>query len=88
MSAPKTNIDKQNRRHRGPLVGMWIAVGLVLLLFVIWLLWVFAFSEPNEEFIGDEVPGTQGEVETTAPTETIEPGPESENAPQPMPEVQ
>ena len=26
MSAPDTNLEKQERRHRGPLIGMAIAV--------------------------------------------------------------
>lgn len=86
MSAPKTNIEKQERRHRGPLAGMWIVVGLVLLGFLVWLIWVFAVAEPDDEVVGDEVPGVAESVDTTAPTGTIEPG-EEQNAPAPPPEA-
>lgn len=39
MSAPETNIDKQVRRHRGPLYGIVLAVALVAALFGVLLLW-------------------------------------------------
>jgi hypothetical protein len=32
MSAPKTNLEKQTRRHRGPIVG--ISVGLIFVALV------------------------------------------------------
>jgi len=32
MSAPQTNIDKQKRRHRGPLIGMIAVVTFALTL--------------------------------------------------------
>ena len=35
MSAPKTNIEKQKRHHRFPLIGM-AAVVIVLIAFVVW----------------------------------------------------
>jgi len=36
MSAPQTNLEKQKRRHKGPLIGM--AVGLIVgvLLMIYW----------------------------------------------------
>lgn len=37
MSAPNTNIERQRRRHRGPLVGITLAVIFVLALFAMWL---------------------------------------------------
>lgn len=37
MSAPNTNIDHQRRRHRGPLIGITLAVVFVLVLFGLWL---------------------------------------------------
>jgi hypothetical protein len=41
MSAPNTNIDKQARRHRGPLKGMFAVVLFALLLLVGLLFYVF-----------------------------------------------
>ena len=37
MSAPDTGLAKQKRRHRGPLLGMAILVGVVLVFFL-WFL--------------------------------------------------
>lgn len=37
MSAPKTNIERQTRWHRGPLIGMAVVVIFALTLLVIWL---------------------------------------------------
>ena len=37
MSAPNTNIERQRRRHRGPLLGITLAVVFVLALFALWL---------------------------------------------------
>jgi len=37
MSAPKTNIERQKRNHRGPLIGMAVALFAVGALFVIFL---------------------------------------------------
>ena len=40
MSAPQTNIEKQTRRHKGPLLG--ISVGVVAVLVVLaWYAGVF-----------------------------------------------
>lgn len=39
MSAPKTNIEKQRRRHLGPLVGMAAVVAFALLLMAVWFMW-------------------------------------------------
>lgn len=39
MSASNTNIDKQVRRHRGPLYGIAIAVGFAAVLFAGLLIW-------------------------------------------------
>ena len=40
MSAPDTNLEKQKKWHRGPLVGMAIAVAFVLAMFVGWLVYL------------------------------------------------
>jgi hypothetical protein len=39
MSASETNIDKQAKRHRGPLIGMIIALVWAGALFIGFLLW-------------------------------------------------
>lgn len=43
MSSPNTNLDKQTRRHSGPLIGMAVAVAVVVVLGV-----VFLFSGAEE----------------------------------------
>ena len=46
MSAPNTNLDKQRRRHWGPLIGMAVVVifGVVMIFF--WLGEEAAQSDP------------------------------------------
>lgn len=39
MSAPETNVDKQVRRHRGPLYGMVFVAVLVAVLFGAFMMW-------------------------------------------------
>lgn len=51
MSAPNTNLDKQSRRHRGPLRGMFAVVLFALVLLLLLGFWAFR-SGPVED--GDE----------------------------------
>jgi hypothetical protein len=44
MSAPQTNIETQEKRHAGPLVGMVVAV-LVVAAAAIW--WAMSAQEPD-----------------------------------------
>ena len=39
MSAPKTDLDKQEKRHRGPLRGMAVVVAFALVLLVVLMVW-------------------------------------------------
>lgn len=60
MSAPRTNIETQEKRHRPALGGMAIAAGFASLLFVGWILWVFAYgNNPGEEDAERVVPGAE-----------------------------
>lgn len=47
MSAPRTDIEKQVRRHRGPLIGMAIAVIFGLALMVYWWGELASKTEPR-----------------------------------------
>lgn len=58
MSAPDTNIEKQERQHRPALSGMAIAAGFAALLFVGWVLMVFfGGDDPGETNAERTVPG-------------------------------
>lgn len=48
MSAPNTNVETQEKRHRPSLGGMSIAVGVAALLLLGWLVWIFAAAEGPE----------------------------------------
>lgn len=64
MSAPKTNIDRQVSRHRGPLFGMIAVGGFVAVLLVGWLFYeADGASDATQIVPADPAPGT-----TTAPT--------------------
>ncbi|KUP94656.1 hypothetical protein [Tritonibacter horizontis] len=78
MSAPDTNLNKQKRRHRGPLIG----IGLVAIFGVgLILYWVVNLVDdaPEQEVesnrpVPAEIQEGDIEVPTTAPTQTVQPG--------------
>ena len=39
MSAPRTNIEKHVKRHKSPLTGMPLAVGIAIIAFLGFLAW-------------------------------------------------
>ncbi|MFN4153178.1 MAG: hypothetical protein ACK4HF_00860 [Paracoccaceae bacterium] len=73
MSAPQTNIEKQKRRHRGPLVGMVVVVCAVIIGFVWWLGYEAAESDPAQGS-QTQIDGRSGEP-TTAPATDATPFP-------------
>lgn len=87
MSAPKTNIEKQKRRHLVPLIGMALvaAFGVVLIVY-----WQF------EEAAMGNAPATEGPAElpeTPVAPDVIDPGlqppidsPQAPIAPAPAPQ--
>ncbi|MCR8546406.1 hypothetical protein M4578_01095 [Salipiger sp. P9] len=48
MSAPNTDLQKQQHQHRVPLWGIWGGLGLVAAMFLVWLSWVFAGGQMPE----------------------------------------
>ncbi len=67
MSAPDTNLKKQKRRHKGPLVGMTIAVLLALALLI-----GLVFNVIGGDTQTDEVPPSveaEGETGIVAPAD-------------------
>tara|TARA_R110001606_G_scaffold198784_1_gene346385 strand:- start:164 stop:439 length:276 start_codon:yes stop_codon:yes gene_type:complete len=77
MSAPQTDIEKQERRHWGPLAGIALGILVVAALFIGWMVWITANGqEPREAtpeggVIGNEQPLDQAQdlnpVEPRAP---------------------
>ena len=55
MSAPKTDLEKQEERHKGPLIGMGAAVTWSVVLLIALLSYVF--------FMGDEPEGAEQQVD-------------------------
>ncbi|WP_323766140.1 hypothetical protein [Marinovum sp.] len=82
MSSPDTNLNKQKRRHRGPLIGMAIAAVFGIGLILFWIGEVFVTAPgPDEEPVQDaseQVSPTEleaGTVETDAgAVEEVAPG--------------
>lgn len=46
MSAPQTNLDRQRKRHRGPLIGIALVTLFALAVIVYWLFEEVAGSDP------------------------------------------
>ena len=72
MSAPRTNLKKQRRRHKGPLIGLTLIVifGVGLILYWIFELFAEAPEHPGEREIPSLAPpGGEG---PTVPVETLD----------------
>lgn len=53
MSAPETNVEKQKKRHRAPLVGIALAVAAGVIFMAIWLVWA---TEEGNTPVEDNTP--------------------------------
>lgn len=77
MSPPDTNLRKQKRRHKGPLIGMAVGVTVALLL----LGWLFSrtlMGTPET----DQTAPAQVEDSTGMPAQGDVSGPDETGAPQ------
>lgn len=63
MSAPDTNVEKEERRHKPALFGVKGAIVFVLILFVGWLIWMAAYSTAPEGNGQPQVDDRTGQVE-------------------------
>ena len=73
MSAPNTNIEKQKKRHKGPLGGIWFGLAFVAVLLVVWLGYVFVSADDDEPAAATTEPAAVTETEAgtdAAPTQT------------------
>ena len=72
MSAPQINPDRQRRRHRGPLIGIVVALIFAGLLFVIFL---GDATAPEDSLLGEGATTTVPATETPAVPATEPPVP-------------
>ncbi|MFU1477153.1 hypothetical protein ACM25N_05390 [Roseovarius sp. C7] len=56
MSAPQTNIHEQERRHKGPLSGMALALGFGVLMIAILGIWLVANGNQPRDASGEAAP--------------------------------
>jgi hypothetical protein len=61
MSAPRTNFSKQQRRHRGPLIGMALVALFGVLLIVYWIFEEAATADNPQDSV---VPGQESQIES------------------------
>jgi len=64
MSAPNTNLDKQENQHRGPLRGMFAVVLFALVMLAILAFWAFGRGG-TPEGAATQTEVTTGETEAT-----------------------
>lgn len=70
MSAPKTDIEKQERRHKGPLIGMAVGAAVAALLLFGLVTWLaYEGNEPGEPEA--HIDGRTGEEEPVRDNEVI-----------------
>lgn len=67
MSAPDTDVPTQKKRHRPPLLGMWLGLGLVAILFVGWLFMTVGAGTQETTEPGTPMEGGSGQVEQVDP---------------------
>ena len=72
MSAPQTNLDKQRRVHKGPIIGITVVLILVLLGFVVWIFWEVDGSDSGDSNVPTEVPSQSDSVDQGAQIDPIE----------------
>ncbi|MWD26971.1 hypothetical protein E0K89_005715 [Aquicoccus sp. SCR17] len=63
MSAPDTNVEKEEKRHKPALFGVKGSIVVVLLLFVGWLIWLAVYSTAPEGNNEPQIDDRTGEVE-------------------------
>ena len=51
MSAPQTNLEKQERRHAGPLIGIAACIGFAAILLVAYFGFIADAPEAGEEAV-------------------------------------
>ena len=82
MSSPQTNLEKQKRRHIGPIVGISAALAFAAVMFFAWTFWSAQEATPPEG-ADVQIDGRTGEPSQTdapeapAPAETLETAPEA-----------
>lgn len=69
MSAPQTNIERQKRRHRGPIAGITLGVVFVLLL-VLGYGWMTGEEPETPAGPTVETPATEPMADPAAPPAT------------------
>ncbi len=78
MSAPDTNVDKQAKRHAGPIIGIAAGIVLAILLLVVYLFYIAtpADDTPDNTPTG-EAAVTDGNATVTPDDAANEPGAEA-----------
>jgi hypothetical protein len=77
MTPPDTNLEKQKRRHRGPLIGISLAVAFAVGAFIYWMTEVAHYApgpqDSDEQSAPAEIHEGTGDASANTPSKTIEP---------------
>ena len=73
MSAPRTNLEKQRRRHWGPLLGIAAVTVFALAVILWWLVEEVADADPQPP-AGTDAGTVQEPARSDIPVDAIEPG--------------
>ena len=71
MSAPDTNVKKQEKEHKGPLMGMGAAIIWAVVLLAALMAWI-VFNGNDPEGAETQIDGRTGQVEAPDGTPTGE----------------
>ncbi len=78
MSSPHTDVEKQEKRHKGPLIGMAVVAAFGVLL-IIFLAFIGLEQGGEPEGADTQLETTTGDIEAdSAAEEEVAPAPEQE----------
>lgn len=87
MSSPRTNLERDKRRHIGPLIGTAVVTIFAVLLIIYWLFEEVQESDPAAPIGEQDMPASPLPPDTTSPAQATEPGQQTAPiAPQPQPQ--
>jgi type IV secretory pathway VirB10-like protein len=85
MSAPRTNLEKQRRRHWGPLTGIVAMLVLVSVLITVYMVYLADTETPEQAPVTTQAPAIAPLPAEGAPSTPMSPSPGPQVVEQPAP---
>lgn len=73
MSAPETNVDKQKKRHAGPIIGISAGLVFVAIILVAYLVYTSSPSTEGDDPVPDTIQEQATPADVPAPQDNAPP---------------